>query len=303
LRASLDDISAVQQTTATRVATLELRLKEQQQEHDADLQQTLARERRLARRLMSAMTVAAAAFVLGIVGSAVNFWEVRNTTRLLTEVSQGIREIRISMESRPAAPTPASSPLSTPAAREEPVSVGTPPPLPDAGGGTAQESDAARQESAGQKLPEPYFIASKTLPLDGHTFSSRQDASAFFEENGKQPGVLVLPGGLQYRVLIPGTGKSPGAGDQVVVEYRSFRPDGTETDNSFREESPMTLTVDKAIPGLREALPHMREGAQWELYIPANLVSPGIRKRGRTGFEPLIMTVELISVLAAEPAN
>jgi len=65
----------------------------------------------------------------------------------------------------------------------------------------------------------------------------------------------------------------------------------------------MTLSVDKAIPGLREALPHMREGAQWELYIPSSLSTPGIRKRGPHGFEPLIMTVELVSVVSAESAS
>jgi FKBP-type peptidyl-prolyl cis-trans isomerase FklB len=84
-----------------------------------------------------------------------------------------------------------------------------------------------------------------------------------------------------------------------VVEYRAFRPDGTETDNSFKEQLPTTFTVDEAIPALKEALPQMQEGAQWELYIPASLAYPGIRKRGPRGFEPLILTVELISVIAA----
>lgn len=303
LRTSLADISSRQETADNRANILEVRLKEQQQTHDADLQQSLVRERRLARRLTAAMTVAAAAFVLGIAGGIINFWEVRNTTRLLTEVSQGIRDIRISMEGRSADHALAPPTLSTPAASEEHVSADTPQSLPGATGEAAQESSDARQALSGQKLPEPDFVASKTLPLDGHTFKSRQDAHAFFEENARQPGVLALPGGLQYRVLIPGAGKSPGTGDRVMLEYRSFRPDGTEMDNSLNEDLPLTLSVDKAIPGLREALPHMSEGAQWELYIPARLAYPGVRKRGPYGFEPLILTVELISVITAEPAS
>ena len=300
LRSSLAEASSRQEQADTRVDSLELRLREQQQEHDAALQQALVRERRQARRLTAALMVAAAAFVLGIAGSAINFWEVRNTTRLLAEVSQGISQIRISMEGRSAGTVPAPS---RPVAPAEPLDESAPPviseSLPAGPEGASQEPAVTEQGLSGQKLPEPDFVVSKSLPLDDHTFRSRQDARAFFEENSRQPGVITLPSGLQYRELIPGTGRSPGSSDQVVVEYRAFRPDGTETDNSFKEQLPTTFTVDEAIPALKEALPQMQEGAQWELYIPASLAYPGVRKRGPRGFEPLILTVELISVIAA----
>jgi FKBP-type peptidyl-prolyl cis-trans isomerase/Domain amino terminal to FKBP-type peptidyl-prolyl isomerase len=299
LRSSLAEANSRQELADTRVDSLELRLREQQQEHDAALQQALVRERRQARRLTAALMVAAAAFVLGIAGSAMNFWEVRNTTRLLAEVSQGISQIRITMEGRSAVTMPAPSPLVAPA---EPLDKRAPPVIPESlphsPEGASQEPAATERGLSGQKLPEPDFIASKSLPLDDHTFRSRQDARAFFDENARQPGVITLPSGLQYRELIPGTGRSPGSSDQVVVEYRAFRPDGTETDNSFKGELPTTFTVDEAIPALKEALPLMQEGAQWELYIPASLAYTGVRKRGPNGFEPLILTVELISVVA-----
>jgi FKBP-type peptidyl-prolyl cis-trans isomerase len=299
LRSSLADANSRQELTDTRINSLEFRLREQQQAHDAALQQALVRERRQARRLTAVLAVAAAAFVLGIVGSAINFWEVRNTTHLLDGVSQGIRNIQLSIEAH----APAPSILVTPAASEERVSPGAPESRSAGDGGMPQAQVDAEQGLNDQKLPEPDFIASKSLPLDDHTFNSRQDAHAFFEENAKQPGVVTLPSGLQYRELIGGTGKSPGTGDQVVVEYRAFRPDGTETDNSFKEDLPTTFIVDDAIPALKEALLHMEEGAQWELYIPPNLAFPGVRKRGPHGYEPLILTVELVSVVAAEPAE
>ena len=110
LRSSLAEANSRQELADTRVDSLELRLREQQQEHDAALQQALVRERRQARRLTAALMVAAAAFVLGIAGSVINFWEVRNTTRLLAEVSQGISQIRITMEGRSAGTMPAPSP-------------------------------------------------------------------------------------------------------------------------------------------------------------------------------------------------
>ena len=300
LRASLADANARQELAGTRVDSLELRLREQQQEHDAALQRALVRERRQARRLTAALMVAAAAFVLGITGSAINFWEVRNTTRLLAEVSHGISQIRITMEGRAAGTVPAPSPrVASAEPLDESASPDIPESLPPGPEAASQEPAATEQGLSAQKLPEPDFVVSKSLPLDDHQFRSRQDARAFFEENARQPGVITLPNGLQYRELIPGTGRSPGNTDRVVVEYRAFRPDGTETDNSFKGELPTTFTVDEAIPALKEALPLMQEGAQWELYIPARLAYPGVRKRGPSGFEPLILTVELISVVAA----
>lgn len=303
LRTSLADFATRQETADTRVNSLEVRLKEQQQQHDAALLQALVRERRQARRLNVAMTVAAAAFVLGIVGSAVNFWEVRNTSRLLAVVSQGIKDIQVSMEVRSTGSAAMSSPGASLAAPETPSALQAPESRPSAVGEASREQEVTEPGLSDKKLPEPDFVASNSLPLGNHSFKSRQDARDFFEENAKQPGVITLPSGLQYRELIPGTGKSPRANDQVMVEYRAFRPDGTETDNSFKKKLPTTFTVDEATPALKEALPQMQVGAQWELYIPSNLAYPGVRKRSPYGFEPLILTVELLSVVAAEPAN
>jgi len=63
--------------------------------------------------------------------------------------------------------------------------------------------------------------------------------------------------------------------------------------------------IDKAIPGLQEALLHMNEGAQWELYIPPRLAYRGVRKRGigDRAFEPLIYIVELKSVIDGDDAG
>jgi predicted nucleic acid-binding Zn-ribbon protein len=296
LRATLADERARRETTEARANTLELQLKEQRQEHLAAMEEVQVRERRQARRLSAAMTVAVAAFVLGIAGSVTNFWEVRDTSRLLAEVSQGIRDIRKALEghsgadAQTPAKTTADGPVSEPAQAKPPISA----PAPRDRG--APGVDEAHQGLSAQTLPEPAFIAAGSLPLKGYAFRNRQDLRAFFEENARQQGVVGLPGGVQYRVLIAGTGKSPRAGDKVTIEYRAFRPDGTELDNSIKEDLPTTFTVNEAIPALKEALPLMREGAQWELYIPPELAYKGVRKPGAHSFEPLILTLELLSV-------
>lgn len=121
----------------------------------------------------------------------------------------------------------------------------------------------------------------------------------FFEENARQLGVISLDSGLQYKVLSRGNGRRPGPADRVVFDYQTFLADGTEIYNSYHEKEPAVFGIDEVVPGLREALQRMDEGAQWELYVPPRLAHKGVRKRGRgkQAFEPFIYVVELKSVM------
>jgi len=100
---------------------------------------------------------------------------------------------------------------------------------------------------------------------------NRREGQAFLEENGKKEGVVTLPSRLQYRVVEEGKGATPDPSDWVTVHYRGTLLDGTVFDSSFSQGEPETLRVSGVIPGWREALLLMREGARWELFIPSEL--------------------------------
>ncbi|MHB8784291.1 MAG: FKBP-type peptidyl-prolyl cis-trans isomerase [Desulfobacteria bacterium] len=126
---------------------------------------------------------------------------------------------------------------------------------------------------------------------------ARAEGEAFLAANGKKEGVVTLPSGLQYQVLAAGTGKSPNPTDNVTVHYRGTLVDGTEFESSYKRNAPVTLEVDRVIPGWKEALPMMKEGAKWRLCVPPKLAY------GERGAGPkippestLIFEVELISV-------
>ena len=121
--------------------------------------------------------------------------------------------------------------------------------------------------------------------------------AAFLAENGTKEGVVTLPSGLQYKVLNEGTGKSPAKEDTVTVNYRGTLIDGTEFDSSYKRGEPATFPVGGVIPGWTEALQLMKEGAKWQLFIPADLAY-GERGAGPV-IEPnstLLFDVELISI-------
>lgn len=100
---------------------------------------------------------------------------------------------------------------------------------------------------------------------------NRAEGEKFLAANKDRPGVKVLPSGLQYKIVKAGTGARPKAMDTVEVDYRGTLIDGREFDSSYRRGKPATFPVNGVIKGWQEALQAMREGAKWQIYVPAEL--------------------------------
>jgi FKBP-type peptidyl-prolyl cis-trans isomerase FklB len=119
---------------------------------------------------------------------------------------------------------------------------------------------------------------------------------AFLDANKKKEDVITLPSGLQYKVITEGKGKQPKSTDTVVAHYRGTLINGTEFDSSYKRNEPATIPVAGVIKGWQEVLPLMKEGAKWQVYIPAELAY-GPRGGGSIGpNEVLIFDIELLSV-------
>ena len=123
-----------------------------------------------------------------------------------------------------------------------------------------------------------------------------KDGETFLTANKAKEGVVVLPSGLQYRILKTGKGKKPTLQDKVVCHYRGTLIDGTEFDSSYSRQQPSTFSVAQVIKGWTEALQLMTVGSKWQLYIPSNLAY-GERGPGRIGpHATLQFEVELIAI-------
>lgn len=124
-----------------------------------------------------------------------------------------------------------------------------------------------------------------------------EEGQNFLEENAKREEVTVTESGLQYRVMKAGSGNSPKPTDQVTTHYHGKLIDGKVFDSSVNRGTPATFPVNGVIQGWQEALPMMKEGDKWELFIPYNLA---YGENGAGGaippFATLIFEVELISV-------
>lgn len=120
----------------------------------------------------------------------------------------------------------------------------------------------------------------------------------FLIENAALKGVVVLASGLQYEVLVPGTGATPAATDKVKCHYHGTLIDGTVFDSSVQRGAPATFPVNGVIQGWVEALQLMQVGAKWRLFIPSDLAYGAHGAGQHIGpHTSLIFEVELLEIL------
>ena len=124
----------------------------------------------------------------------------------------------------------------------------------------------------------------------------------FLADSAARKGVVVLPSGLQYRVIKSGTGISPkGPMDMVTVTYKGWLIDGKVFDQTKPGQTAQ-FPAGGLIRGWVEALRRMKEGDEWELVIPAAL---GYGAAGAGGVIPpnetLVFDMQLVAVTPARP--
>ena len=135
-----------------------------------------------------------------------------------------------------------------------------------------------------------------TVMQENLGMENKAKMDSFLEENKKKPGVYTLPSGLQYKVIEEGSGLSPMLESKVKTHYRGTLLDGTVFDSSYDRGEPITFSINQVIKGWQEALPLMKTGSKWMLFIPPHL---GYGDRNSGPIPPnslLIFEIELIGI-------
>ncbi len=134
--------------------------------------------------------------------------------------------------------------------------------------------------------------------MSGKIEKQKQEGADFLAKNKTNEGVKELPEGLQYLVLKEGSGELPKISDTVKAHYKGALLDGKEFDNSFKRGQPFSAPLRSLIRGWQIALPLMKEGSHWRLWIPSELAY-GDRGAGSDipGGATLMFEVELINIV------
>ena len=140
--------------------------------------------------------------------------------------------------------------------------------------------------------------------------TNKAAAAKFLADNGKLPGVITTPSGLEYKVIRPGSGELPKVTDTVTVNYRGTLLDGTEFDSSYKPgRTPFTTPLTASlIKGWTEALMLMKPGSKFELYIPPALAygtqsPPPIPPDSLLKFEVELLSVKPTAAASSAPAG
>ena len=164
---------------------------------------------------------------------------------------------------------------------------------------TGSEPAVSFQE-AGQLL-DKYFAEIETeqkAEAEALSAAMREEGVVFLKMNAEKEGVVVLPSGLQYKVITEGAGKKPSATSQVRCHYEGTLLNGVKFDSSYDRNEPAVFGLNQVIKGWTEGVQLMSEGSKYKFYIPYDLAYGA---HGAPGAIPpyatLKFVVELLDVL------
>ena len=157
-----------------------------------------------------------------------------------------------------------------------------------------QNDSTVFTQAAGSKFFRERSAADQAAKQEKLYGPNRDAGRRFLAENAKKDSVVVLPSGLQYKVLYMGDGEKPKLDDKVLVHYEGRLIDGTVFDASRKHgDKPAEFRPNQVIKGWTEALTMMPVGSKWTLYIPYELAY-GERASGQIKpFSALIFDVVL----------
>ena len=131
----------------------------------------------------------------------------------------------------------------------------------------AEDQMRAALEQMQQKLMEQARSEFERVSSENKTKSDQ-----FLAQNRGKTGIVTLPSGLQYRIIEDGTGGRPASTSEVKIHFRGSLYTGQEFASTYQGNQPASMRVSEApIKGLVEALPLMKAGSRWEIFLPPSL--------------------------------
>lgn len=170
-------------------------------------------------------------------------------------------------------------------------------------GSTRFEGDLAEQRNCQIPDDEGFITLAGFDPSERNPQTAAEQSAAYLDVVREGTCVFETESGLLYRIRRASQdGASPISGEMVTVHYRGLHPNGEAFNDSYALGDPATFDSSRLIGAWVEALPMMRVGEEWELYVDPSL---GYRERGTPGGpigpnEALIFTLELLAVPSQE---
>jgi len=147
------------------------------------------------------------------------------------------------------------------------------------------------------------FEAAYSALKDEQKARAGQEEISFLAENSQKPGIIVTESGLQYEVILEGSGPKPTEQDRVKLNYEVKFTNGNVFESSYNQGVPQVVGVNQIYPGWSEGVQLMSAGSKYKLYIPSALafgeagyVDPWSQQVYVPPFSVLIFEIELLEI-------
>lgn len=127
--------------------------------------------------------------------------------------------------------------------------------------------------------------------------ANKKEGDDFLAANKTKEGVVVLPSGLQYKILRKGDGPKPKPTDVVRVNYEGTFVNGMVFDSSYQRNEPAEFPLNQVIKGWTEGLQQMQVGSKHQLFVPSHLAYGEEGRPGIPANSMLIFVVELLAIV------
>jgi len=121
------------------------------------------------------------------------------------------------------------------------------------------------------RVMQQRLLAQAKADFDRAAANNKAASDRFIAQNRAKPGVKTLADGIQYRVIEDGNGPPVRADGQVRIQYHASISTGQEFATSYTTPNapPTTVVINESpLPGIKQVLPMMRQGAHWEILLP-----------------------------------
>lgn len=127
-------------------------------------------------------------------------------------------------------------------------------------------------------------------------------SDAALASNKTKPGVVILPSGIQYKVVEAGAGAKPNVNSTVEFNFSgALASTGQVFASTFANVKPVTgkLADVANLPGMKEVMQMMPSGARWQILLPPEKAwgnGPESLRGGPGPNQAVFLDVKLISV-------
>ncbi len=105
---------------------------------------------------------------------------------------------------------------------------------------------------------------------------NKMNGAALLDKAKQKPGVKVTQSGIVLQTIAEGTGASPMKGDDILAHYIVMNSLGDTLQSSFEmvkvyKQPLMAFSLNGVVPAWQEAMPMMKKGGKYRLYVPFNM--------------------------------